>query len=233
MMAQNAKNPVTSPTGKILTTTANLTFGGTDDSTITFGTGGTVCYTATCGNGIDKLVSGSLGPSTSFVDIALPGGYVKFVLELQDIQADSADNLAYRLSSDGGGSFHTDAADYKNTWFSVPYGATSINTASTFGSGADSMGYLTFDNFDNRGDVGVSSMTTITIWPGSLHSYALVRSDSVDINNNANTGFPDASTFASALTGEKARQNFIRIAPYFGDSGVLISGSYILYGYTQ
>lgn len=41
---QNQANPVTSTTGKILTTTANLTLGGTDGSSVAFGTGGTVLY---------------------------------------------------------------------------------------------------------------------------------------------------------------------------------------------
>jgi hypothetical protein len=51
-------------------------------------------------NGIVKLASGTLGPSTAFVDIVLPSGYEKFDLELQGVQADTEDNLTYRFSSE-------------------------------------------------------------------------------------------------------------------------------------
>jgi hypothetical protein len=217
-------------------TTATSTFyssGGINLAGGCFAVNGT-CVGGGSSSGIVKITSGTINSPTETLDIVLPDGYAKFVLELQDLKVDSEDNVTYRFSSDGGATFHTGSTDYKNVGFNVVYGTTTDTSRSGHFFDDDSMGYLMFDAHQD-GDASIAVMATITIWPGSASSYPLVRSDSTDINANIyhsnEGGFPGSTVYTSALTAATARQNVIRIGGYFGDGDNLTSGTYILYGY--
>lgn len=168
------------------------------------------------------------GAVANITDISLALGYEKFRLELQGVVMDAADQISYRFSSDGGVTLHDGSSDYRVAIFSCGYTAGTITPASL--GFTDSQGALIYDAFQGGDPLLASSgMCSATIWPGSSTTYPTVRSDSCDVNT-VDTRFPSLAIFTSSLVVETARQDFIRIGPYFDDGTNIVSGTYRLYG---
>ncbi len=177
-------------------------------------------------SGWTKIASGTITVPVSFVDLSLPAGYVKFRLELQEILMDMADQLSFQLSSDGGMTFHSSSGNYHNTQITYAYGE--AGSSADGQSFADTQGTLIYDAYDGGAAAKGASMASVEIWPGSSISYALVNSHFC--GRLANNDMPGIAMLGNALVAEVARQNFIRIGPYFGDGVNWIAGSYVLLG---
>ncbi len=202
--------------------------------------------------GIKKLTSGTITTPLAYFDLALPAGYVSFLIELTNIFLSTPDAFELSISQNGGTSFINDPTNFDtysmvgNEVF-VPFTAP-ITLAGGIVGNSDSLVdlvALTVPTQVDGIDFGISS--EIRLFPGSASALPSGRSRSTwekNIGTGApNLGFTDISFVlnpAATIPPTKARVTTVRFQPYGnGDANpptsgqTITAGTYVLWGITS
>jgi hypothetical protein len=170
------------------------------------------------------LSSGSISSPVASFELALPTGYVSFLLELYGFQLDQNDNFGLRFSANAGISFYSGSSDYENDlmWSEGLSGTPAVGGSF---ANTDNQAWLNYGNQDVT-QTTAAFFCTAQIFPGSASLKATTRVRG-DIRT---TGSHFMSWLYSKLDAAVGRQNMISVGGYFGDGDMLTAGSYRLYG---
>lgn len=168
------------------------------------------------------IASGKINSPVDYVDIELPTGYELFALRGVGWLADNSDLLSFRLSSDGGASFHAGPDGYRSNW-------TEHNGSVVFaGNGVDDQGYLAkntstqYDGVGGASDFYTGTTLSVLIDPGSDLRRPVVSIPMV-VHEPATSSIY-GSGVSIVVVQAPVRMNLIRIGPYFGDNVHLTRG---------
>jgi len=149
------------------------------------------------------------------VDLTLPAGFSRFLLEWENLVLAASAQLVLRTSTDGGSTFAAGGADYSY--------ALSFNSG-TSGSYSEA-GASSFIPLSAVGLAGTKCMGAIEISPGAAGDFARAVRGSSILVNSTNTAY--VSGWYSGVRAANGLVNAIRLV---ATAGNLTSGTVVLHG---